>query len=180
MQSAASLAHRRCDPSKPACSLSPPKQCRQLSDVGRYPACLSLFWGALFIRVGRKQQRTDGIPHADDFTQSKVSDSLLVGFLGSLETRCNSEDMRAVVYRFPKLDFEGGPHFLLHTANPPRRVCNLSEGRKPCPQGKVLRPKPRPRGRFWVSILNDREQPRDCVGHRDLRVIAVQPSPDTG
>src|SRR5262245_6547022 len=72
--------------------------------------------GALFIRVGRKQQRTDGIPHADDFTQSKVSDSLLVGFLGSLETRCNSEDMRAVVHRFPKLDFEGGPRFLLHTA----------------------------------------------------------------
>src|SRR5262249_1768981 len=74
--------------------------------------------GALFICVGRKQQRTDGIPHADDFTQSKVSDSLLVGFLGSLETRCNSEEMRGVVHGFPKLNFEGGPHFLLHTAKP--------------------------------------------------------------
>src|SRR5262249_720253 len=68
-------------------------------------------WGPLFICVGRKQQRTDGIPQADDFAPSKVSDSLLVGFLGSLETRCNSEEMRGVVYGFPKLDFEGRPHF---------------------------------------------------------------------
>jgi hypothetical protein len=73
--------------------------------------CLYFFRGPLFIRVGRKQQRTDGIPQADDFAQSKVIDSLLVGFLGSLETHCNSEDMPGVVHGFPKLDFEGRPHF---------------------------------------------------------------------
>ena len=56
--------------------------------------------------------------HADDFAQSKVSDSLLVGFLGSLETHCNSEEMRGVVHGFPKLDFEGRPHFCSIRHNP--------------------------------------------------------------
>ena len=37
----------------------------------------------------------------------------------------------------------------------------------------------RPRAPYWVSILNDRGSRGDGVGH-GLRVIAVQPSPDTG
>ena len=64
-----------------------------------------------FIRIRRKQQRTDGIPHADDFTHSKVGDSFVIGFLGSLETRFNSEEMRGVVQGFPKLDLERRPNF---------------------------------------------------------------------
>ena len=34
--------------------------------------------------------------------------------------------------------------------------------------------------RLEVSTMNDRGSRGDCVGRHDLRVIAVQPSPDTG
>ena len=66
----------------------------------------------IFILVCRKQQCSKRIPHSDDFPHSKVSDSLLVYFLRGLETHSNSEQMRSVVYGFPKLDFKGRRHFV--------------------------------------------------------------------
>jgi hypothetical protein len=82
---------------------------------------LSLFWGPLFISVGRKQQHTDGVSRADDFAPSKVSDSLQIGFLGSVETRYNSEEMRGCRPRISKARLRRAVSFLLHTAQPPPR-----------------------------------------------------------
>jgi hypothetical protein len=64
------------------------------------------------ILICRKQQCSEGIPHSDDFAHSKVSESLLIGFLGSLESLRNSEQVRIVVYGFPKFDFKGRSHLV--------------------------------------------------------------------
>ena len=73
--------------------------------------CLSLIRNGVIL-VRRKQQCPEAIPHSDNFAHSNFSDCLLIGVLGSLETLCNSEQMRFVVYGFPKLNCKGRPHFV--------------------------------------------------------------------
>ena len=82
--------------------------------------CLSLFRHEVIL-VRRKQQCSEAIPHSDDFAHSNVSDCLLIGVLGSLETLCNSEQLRFVVYGFPKLNCKGRPHFV-------SRVMTIKDG----------------------------------------------------
>ena len=42
------------------------------------------------VLICRKQQCSESIPHSHDFAHSKVGESLLIGFLGSFETLCDS------------------------------------------------------------------------------------------
>src|SRR5262249_29412 len=90
-----------------------PRFRRQLDavQVAELLLCVSLI-GHEVILIRRKQQCSEAIPHSDNFAHSKVSDCLLIGVLSSLETLCNSEQLRFVVYGFPKLNRKRRPHFV--------------------------------------------------------------------
>jgi len=63
------------------------------------------------ILVCRKQQCPEGIPHSDNFPHSQVNDGLMINSRGILEILCSSEQVRSVVYGFPKLDSKGRAHW---------------------------------------------------------------------